>query len=99
MELNLTKEQSKHFESVKWLLDFTTNIESGKSHVMATAFLAIAIENPREWVNVYDHFPSSITHERLLRYIEDVLLRDDWELRAKFEFDYEANRFRVKGLL
>lgn len=72
-DFNLTETQQKHLEAIEWLLDFNINIRSGRSYLMAVAFIRMAIRHPKQRVYVYDHFPGQRDKERMLDSVRRII--------------------------
>lgn len=63
-DFRLTKEQSKHLKSVKWLISDLCQV--GKTTVLAVAFIEKALESPDRWIPVFDHHQSPMRKRDIL---------------------------------
>jgi hypothetical protein len=54
----LLSHQSKHKESVKWLISSEGNSQDGRSFLMAYLYIEIAMENPGIAIYYTDHNPA-----------------------------------------
>jgi phage terminase large subunit len=67
----LTKDQQEHFRSIHWLIG--GGRRSGRSYVLATAFLVQAFNETGLWVRVFDHDSSSARSDHgMLRLIDNI---------------------------
>jgi len=64
----LTPEQTRHFESILWLLDSGPR-GVGRSTLMALAFLEIAKKNSGLYVYVFDNNPFRLFHMYLIKVV------------------------------
>lgn len=53
MTVKLTEDQQAAFGAILWLIDGPR--DSGRSTVLAMAFLAKAVRNPGQWIRLFDH--------------------------------------------
>jgi len=94
VQVEFTEQQAKYLEAIEWLLDNDNKDyrQSGRSYLMACAFISIAIKNPNKWIRFFDHHRNLIADELMLKYIKSILASDKKLLdRAEF-IDYE---FRI----
>ena len=92
MDYKLTKEQSKHLESIEWLISDQRAV--GKSFLLALAFIDKAVNNRGMLIRVFDHFPERQATIRLLCTIENIISQDK-KLLERTEF--EQNGFRINS--
>jgi len=52
--IQLNDKQAKYYEAVKWLIS-SNNRGTGRSTLLAKAYIAEAIENRDQWIHVNDH--------------------------------------------
>ena len=64
----LTPDQRKHMESIMWLVS-PGPVRTGRTHVLAVAFLMVAFRTRGQWVQVWDHVRRRDCNERLLQEI------------------------------
>jgi len=85
IKIKLTKEQKKHLETIRWLVDFNENIAEGRSFLLAIAFIEMAIKYKNRWIQVFDHFPAKQATDRLLFTIKNIISQDK-KLLERTEF-------------
>ena len=83
----LTKQQTAHLRTVEWLLsDDHEDIATGRSTVLAVAYINKALEYPGRRIRVVDHFPAEQASRQLLSMIVDTVKRErDEKLLARLE--------------
>lgn len=73
--LKLTKEQLQHLKSLNWLIDGPR--ATGRTTVLAHAFIAKAIRHPGEYVRVFDHVPETMPQNWMLDTVVQILESTD----------------------
>jgi hypothetical protein len=84
--LQLTEGQRHRYETVEWLLDRKSNIGTGRTTLMALAFINIAIKNLGKPVKVFDHTGEELFNHRMIAEILR-LIRTDQTLRKVLHVD------------
>jgi len=69
---HLRPEQRIRYEEVKWLLDDINNRQTGRSYLMALAFIEIAAENPGKWIRCFDHYGNFVSNRYMIETIVSV---------------------------
>lgn len=92
--ISLTIEQQKHLNSVEWLINFDENIATGRTTVLAVAFIKRALKHSGEWVKVFDHYPQNKNAERHLLATIRFIIAKNRKLLEKTEFTDSA--FMIK---
>ena len=94
MKQQLTKDQEKYLPALKWLVN--SPIATGKTYLLATAFIECAVENPGKELVVFDHFPGHRNQELLLQAIFNL-----WEHCLDFKNDFlltlSSSRLTIKA--
>jgi hypothetical protein len=75
MKIELSKEQAKHYESIKWLISEGQR-GSGRTYLMALAFVEKSIYEGG-WVRIFDHTPYEIAQKQLLMQIDNIVSKMD----------------------
>ena len=89
--LKLTYEQKKHLETLKWLVDVDKNAATGRTTLLAIAFLETAFENPNKKIYIFDHCRFSLSADiNLIKIIKDLL--PDQEVMEKMKMELVINR-------
>ena len=89
--LNISKLQTKHHDSVKWLLMGAR--ASGRSHLMAIVFIEKAIQELGNWIEVFDHVP----YRECPRFVLEVILKILTNSDVEFKMSRLHNSFKVTG--
>lgn len=53
--IQLTKDQEQKYPTIEWLLDPFSNYGSGRTQLMAIAFINLAINYPNREIHIFDH--------------------------------------------
>lgn len=62
---NLTKDQQNKVDVLTWLLSqHPDDLATGRTTLLAMAFLQTALDNPGQWIEVFDH--TGTEHDRTL---------------------------------
>lgn len=69
----LSPGQRQYLGAIEWLLDFNMNPRQGRTFVMAIAFIKMAMRHPGQAVRVFDHHPSYMATENVMRTIYNIL--------------------------
>lgn len=72
--LTLTKKQTAYFEAISWLV--SDERASGRTTLLALAFIDKAIKNAGQYIDVFDHFascPEAIGKRNMLNAITNIL--------------------------
>jgi len=85
LRFQLTEQQKQYLPVVEWLLDFHTNRATGRSYLMAVAFIRMALRHLGTPVRVFDHHPTLRASRHVLQIIKDILAQDE-ELFKRCEF-------------
>jgi len=94
MTIKLTEFQKKHFPTIKWLVDDTR--QTGKSYLLALAFVEKALEFRGVWVYVFDHYPIQQGREHLLSIVRNILGSEmPNDIAEKVEFKRDS--FRINN--
>ena len=92
MEINLTKLQKKHFDSIKWLFD--EKRAEGKTYLLAIIFIQKALRTGM-WVRPMDHFTEG--GERANMLLMDLIKSLIGEIISKKSLvEFRRNEFRIK---
>jgi hypothetical protein len=75
----LTLLQQLALPSIKWLLD-SRAIGSGRTTLMAHAFVQLAIERPNTSIQIFDHFPN-IDYKNLITEIYTICREKDIKIQ------------------
>lgn len=71
----LSKEQTKHVDSIRWLL--SEQRASGRTFLLAYCFVEYALMNPGVWVHPWDHFhligQRQLIHHNVMRSVVFIL--------------------------
>ena len=101
--IELTEEQLKHFESIKWLIGGP--LACGKSTVLAMAFIDYAMKNPGQRVLLFDHekLYGPYDNRNMLNCVENLVPnKKDFTFRlTDYSFEYKkpaVNETVVKAL-
>ena len=78
--MKLTKLQEHHLESIQWLI--SDQRATGKTFLLAWAFIQEALHNQRRRIRVFDHFLTKVSTERLI-----------YQIRAITSSEYPKCRF------
>jgi hypothetical protein len=87
--IQLTEQQEKYLEAIEWLISDTP--ATGKTFLLAIAFIKKAIKFKREWVKVFDHRPYLYCGDYILKQISYMLKK----LEIEHEIKYQEREFRV----
>jgi hypothetical protein len=100
LKVELSKEQKKHYKSIKWLL---TGVpwRAGRSYLMAVIFIEMAFHSPNEWICIYDHNPHRQSIYFLVHQIEAILDRNrniGYELTTGSDFKLKIIGYKKSKL-
>lgn len=87
MTIKLTKEQLKHFESIRWLIQ-DGPLRVGKTFLMCVIFLEKAMKNNGQNIYIFDHNPAS-HHSYFSRLTVPTI-------KAIFETKYDTEKYKLK---
>lgn len=73
----LTDTQLAYLPAVEWLLDNDSHRRTGRSALMATAFLRCALRYPGRWIKVSDHLPGVAQRRIIIQEIEGMGCSDE----------------------
>lgn len=83
VKLKLTKEQNEHLKTVEWLLG--DDRASGRSTVMALAFITTAVKKPNNQIEVFDHKQFVRAREHMMLTLDR--LTKEMGIREQFLFN------------
>ena len=96
--MKLSEQQEKAYPYIKWLLSDNRYLEEpvGKTYLMSIIFIEQALEEPGEWIHIFDHsYTEGYTHEHMLKQMLNGIENRVAKIKDfKFEFDYDEFRFR-----
>lgn len=52
------QQQDRYLEALEWLVSGSSNLGSGRTHLLARAFVNTAVKNPGRAVPIFDHHPT-----------------------------------------
>jgi len=81
--INLCKNQFKYYEAVKWLTNPMGQRGSGRTYLMAIAFIEHSL-NFNMSVPIYNHDNNFVTQQEMLKRISDIIV-DQKGLYLKIE--------------
>ena len=90
---NLTKVQLKHLKTINWLLDGP--LRSGRSYVLAVAYVMKAINHPNTWITVHDHYDCRQSDYIQMDTINQLLRTFLTEKHFKIEIRRIDNSFKI----
>lgn len=94
IDLVLTQEQRKHFDSIAWLL--YGPYRSGRTRILAVVFVKYALTHQGEKVDVFDHIkPGSKQTQRVIFSEIHKIIKVDENL--DFDFFYLTGQIRFNG--
>ena len=94
MAVYLTPEQIKRFEVIQWLLHPRGNRATGRTHLMALAFISHAI-NTGEWIEIFNHDTHLQSNREILR--RTVELSNEFpEYHLEFRGRMDDSKPRIK---
>lgn len=93
MEFELTEEQ-KMYPAIKWLIQDGPR-GTGKSRLMALAFLEKGYDNLGQYVDVYDHFPGFQAGNHLLKMVHSLFHELGKPDPYGISIQRGSNRFRI----
>jgi hypothetical protein len=81
-------------DTLKWLVDPSSKSRgSGRTMMLAIAFIEAAQQNPRTWIELFDHAGMHGSYDRIESYIKSCIGRQAPESLECFEFNKKAFRF------
>ena len=91
----LTQWQREALPVIDRMVDFVgvSGRASGRTHLLAVAYIRVAVANPDVEVRVRDHFPHRDADMHLLDRIKRVVEGMDTEVRWRFRFNNHSNAF------
>lgn len=92
--IHLTPEQRAKFDAIRWLIG-DGPIRSGRTRLMAVAFLEKANSNKEIWIRIFDHERSELADSNLMSEIVGIFectFKDDV---YKIEVDRNRKSFRI----
>ena len=92
--INLTEEQKKHYESIKWLI--SGPLATGRTTLLAWAFIEHAVENPEESIKIYDHIRNFMTDRYMIQTIQIYTQhsKDFKFTMMDYSFKYTGKRYK-----
>lgn len=95
INFQLTKEQKQHFETACWLIN-DGPFRTGRTHVLACAFIQKALYNRDRAIPVFDHFnPHSSRATQIIFSEIDKIISQDPNLY--FQFNQQRKEITYKG--
>lgn len=89
----LSNIQTAALDIIEWLIDDSIRSrQSGRSTLLAVAFIRKAIRRPKRKVVVFDHYPTMQAKESLMANIQQMI-RTSSELRNKFILESNSITF------
>ena len=91
LDIDLTRMQKKYWEGIKWLIDEKPiNMRTGRSLLLAVAFIYQAIERPNKKIYVFDHWlrgACSFSQQNMFWIIRSLIAKiTDVKFANKFYF-------------
>ena len=84
------KQQAKYLEAIEWLVSGSQNVGSGRTYLLAKAFVKTAVRNIGQNIIIFDHHPT-------LRCPIDILGPDIW-LAARRMYPAGSFTFRKRSV-
>jgi hypothetical protein len=94
LNFRLTKLQQKYLKAIEWLISPEDNRRSGRTTLMAIAFIKWALTHPERWIDIFDHFPTEEAKERLLIHIKKMISLDEKLLKRS---EFRRGMFRINS--
>lgn len=86
-KIHLTQNHKAKLEVLKWLIsDNKEDMSSGRTTLLAIAFINKAMEHEFQFISVFDHYPSRQSHHLVLMAIENILNNQPPTIKNKFSF-------------
>lgn len=82
----LTPLQKTRLSVLEWLIDEPGSKGTGRTHLLALAFIKIALIYPNNKIYVWDHHNFNADKKRVVRLIHHILEKDYNRLIKKFNF-------------
>lgn len=94
--IQLTQKQAERYDTVRWLVNEGPRA-SGRTTLLALAFLEKAYHNQDSWVRVFDHTQGILSnHINLTDRISELFYKDDeWLAMYYLTIDIKAPRIKV----
>ena len=86
------KQQEKYLEAIEWLVSGHLNRGSGRTHLLARAFVNVAVKNPRCDIPTFDHHPT-LACARDIMAPEIRLIAKKFYPKENFTFTQRSIRF------
>ena len=90
--MKLTKLQEHHLESIQWLI--SDQRATGKTFLLAWAFIQKALHNRDKGIRIFDHFPERKSDLRLISQIHAIIISE----YPQYRFAIYSDEIVYKGV-